>query len=705
MNPASLALFAPGTHTIQMIIRDSGGNFVRSETFTVTVNDPDFIERNVARQWNERNLEAIRIDFPNPTAHARNLFHTSVAMWDAWAAYDPQAVGVIHHENATSGTIAAARDEAISFAAYRVLHDRYQGSVNGSTTTALLDLLMVDLGYNSANTTTIGSSPAAVGNRVAEAVLLFSSNDGWNNLEGFLGGAYTPVNGTLPVAGSGTVMTDPNRWQPLLFENAITQNGQQADLIQSALGPHWGAVRPWALTSLVGGNLHIDPGPPPFLGVGSPTLAAFQQGNVETIARSGLLGPEDGNMIDISPGAYGNSTLGTNDGTGHEENPATGQPYAPNLVNHADFGRILAEFWADGPHSETPPGHWNTLANEVADTPGFQRKFEGLGTELDPLEWDVKTYLALNGAMHDSAIAAWGCKRVYDFVRPVSSIRYMGGLGQSSDIGGPSYHELGLPLVPNLIEVVTAESVTSGRHAGLTIGMIAVRAWTAKIEPKGVHWHHAVDWLPYQRTTFVTPAFPGYVSGHSTFSRAGAEIMTRITGSAFFPGGMGTYTAEAGSLEFDGGPSADIELQWATYYDAADQAGLSRLYGGIHVPADDGPGRVMGSQCGINSWNLAIKYFDGSIEDEPFASRLVQEETQRLHTGLERDPRSLLSDSGNRESGDHSVQQPRRPDLGWRDLGKLHPASPDTRHAEKVLPRDPLARHACAMTHTHPRVS
>ena len=45
----------------------------------------------VARKWNEVLLEAIRNDFARPTVHARNLFHTSIAMYDAWAAYDEQA--------------------------------------------------------------------------------------------------------------------------------------------------------------------------------------------------------------------------------------------------------------------------------------------------------------------------------------------------------------------------------------------------------------------------------------------------------------------------------------------------------------------------------------------------------------------------------------------------------------------------------------
>ena len=96
-----------------------------------------------------------------------------------------------------------------------------------------------------------------------------------------------------------------------------------------------------------------------------------------------------------------------------------------------------------------------------------------------------------------------------------------------------------------------------------------------------------MEWVPYQRPTFVTPAFPGYVSGHSTFSRAAAEVLTSLTGSEYFPGGLGTWTIPAGALEFEAGPTTDIPLQWATYYDAADQAGLSRIYGGIHPPVDD----------------------------------------------------------------------------------------------------------------------
>jgi hypothetical protein len=118
--------------------------------------------------------------------------------------------------------------------------------------------------------------------------------------------------------------------------------------------------------------------------------------------------------------------------------------------------------------------------------------------------------------------------------------------------------------------------------------------------------------VPYQKPTFVSPAFAGYVSGHSTFSRAAAEVLTSITGDPFFPGGMSEWTVDAGALTVEKGPTEPVTLQWATYYDAADQAGVSRIYGGIHITADDFDGRRMGSECGRTAWNLATTYFDGT---------------------------------------------------------------------------------------------
>ena len=581
----------------------------------------------VARYWDEAILAAIRIDTPHPPVHARNLFHLSVAMYDAWAAYDPVAVGCVYRGKHVVADVVAARRESISYAAFRILKERYALSANAFVTQANLDGRLQGLGYATGVTATNLNTAASIGNRIAAEVSRFYLNDGSRQTSSYADapvnqGGYTYLNPELVVANPGAFPVDVNRWQRLKLVVAISQNGIPVEALQNYVGAQWGAVRPFALLRTDPTLPWIDPGPPPLLGTASD--AAFRSNVVEVIRASSHLTTGDNVFLNISPGVFGDSPLGTNDGNGHAVNPSTGQPYATNLVKRGDFTRVLAEFWADGPSSETPPGHWNSLANAVVDHPSFERRIGGVGPVLDDLEWDVKMYFALNAAVHDAACAAWTLKRYYDGWRPLSAIRYMGRLGQSSDPAGPSYHVNGLPVITNLIEVVTAATAQAGgRHEGLTPGKVAVLTWPGEpanpaTQSSGVRWTHADSWVPYQKKTFVTPAFPGYVSGHSTFSRSAAEVLTAMTGSPFFPGGLGVYSAPANAtLTFERGPSQTVSLQWATYFDAADQAGLSRIWGGIHPPADDFGGRVVGAQVGQSAWNLARKYWDASILAEP----------------------------------------------------------------------------------------
>ena len=573
----------------------------------------------VARIWDEQLLALIRQVVPAPGVHARNLFHLSAAMWDAWAAYDPTADGYFVTEKHQAGDVKAARETAISYAAYRILQWRYATVADLQTATAELDQTMAKLCLKTDYTATAGEDPAALGNRIAEAVIAYGHTDGALEDERYVDSSYHPRNEPLVITDPGTVMADPNAWQPLALDKQLSQNGLPIPgKIQTFIGPHWGHVTPFALPASATGT-PIDPGPPPRLGEPASDVD-FKQSAVDVIRYSSQLDPADGVTLDISPATIGNNGLGGNDGHGYSVNPVTGQPYVTHVILRADFQRALSEFWADGPKSETPPGHWNLVANAVSDTPGFAHKIAGQGAELDRLEWDVKLYLTLNGAVHDAAIAAWGLKGYYDSTRPISMIRYMGGLGQSSDPALPSYDAEGLPLVPDLIELITAESSAPGqRHAALAdhVGEIAIFAWRGfPADPatttSGVGWIRAVDWVPYQRSTFVTPAFAGYVSGHSTFSRAAAEAMTAFTGSQYFPGGLSEWTTPAGTLKHEKGPTTDVTLQWASYYDAADQAGISRLYMGIHITADDFEGRKIGAQCGLDAWTLAERYFDGS---------------------------------------------------------------------------------------------
>ncbi len=573
----------------------------------------------VARQWNEALLGAIRLDVPSPTVHARNLFHVSAAMWDAWSAYDEVAVGVFSDEKLTADDPAEARDTAISFAAYRVLESRYLLSAGAEESITGFEQLMRDLCLDSDFADVDGDAPAEAGNRIASIVLAATADDGANETDGYVDPTYRPVNEPLIVGESGTTMAEPNRWQPLEIEGMVAQNGTPlTETVQTFVGSQWGGVGPFAIESGIDGAPPLDPGPPPLLG-DPATDAAYKAGAVEVIRHSATLDPSSGATIDIGPGALGNAGLGSYDSPGWTENPVTGAPYEPNVVALGDFGRAVAEFWADGPQSETPPGHWNVVANAVTDQID-ELRIGGSGPTVDALQWDVKLYLALNGAVHDAAVSAWGAKARYDYARPISMIRYLGGRGQSSDPTGPSYDPAGLPLEADLVEVVTEASSGPGqRHEHLAehVGEVAVRAWSGTPADRendvgGVDWLLAVDWVPYQLPTFVTPAFAGYVSGHSTFSRAAAEVLTSITGSPFFPNGLGEWTVPAGSLEFEAGPETDIVLQWATYADAADQAGRSRLYGGIHPRADDVAGRIMGAQCGQAAWQHAQEFFDGS---------------------------------------------------------------------------------------------
>lgn len=642
-----------------------------------------------AREWNEQLMAAIRINLPNPPAHARNLHHLGTAMYDAWAAYDTTAVGYIYNEKisplpGTPAAIEAARHEAISYAAYRVMRSRFASGQGSATTLANIDNKMLALGYSPTvgqAALTTDPTPAELGKRCGQAILTWGSTDGFsqtaypqayndavnpnmlvvsgstvramsvlgNNGE-FPTEANMPLGVGFPLVANMeqayTHNADPNFWQPLALSASVTQNGiPTPGGVQGFVGVQGLATTPFGLTRTNPLQPWRDIGPPSRLSVPgnpSPTDAGYKAAAMDVLRKSARL--NDQTIIDIGPGGFGNNPIGTDDGTGFPVNPVTGFPYAPNPAKRGDFARVIAEFWADGPNSETPPGHWHVLFNEVSDDPLIVKKIRGVGPTVNDLEWDVKGYLALSGATHDAACAAWSLKRYYHGTRPITMIRYMGTMGQSSNPGGPSYHTQGLPLETDVVEVITAvSSDTGGKHELIWdvytnayvpgvfhIGKIAIYSYPgegrtnppAQLPPvpattqNTIRWMFAKDWLPFQRKTFNTPAFPGYVSGHSTFSRSAAEALTLFTGSSSFPGGFHNQVIPANSMQIDLGPSADVDLQWNTYYDGADQAGQSRRWGGIHPSEDDYPARVLGSDIGKAAYALAEKYWTGTIVNE-----------------------------------------------------------------------------------------
>ena len=572
----------------------------------------------IARRWNEQILAAIRRDIPRPGVHARNLFHASLAIWDAYAAYDAAAVGYLEHEKPSATNVAGAREEAISYATYRVLSHRYASAIGGPVSQACFDAFMQKLGFDPSDDSARGSTPRALGNRIGQTVIETFADDGANEANNYADpDSFEPDSPNLIVDRPGSHATNPAIWQRLVLAKAETQNGIPANAgAQVYIGGHWGNVKPFALERAKPGQPYLNTGTPPSE-LDDDLVAAA----VDVLRRTSQMDVLDDSLIDVSPGAMGNNPLGTNDGHGHPKNPTTGKAYAPHPVKRSDFGRVLAEFWADGPNSETPPGHWNVIANLVADNPAFHHRLYGTGSELDDLSWDVHAYLAINGALHDAAIAAWELKRKYACSRPITLIRYMAEHGQRSDPKAASYDPQGLPLIDGLIELVTPDSCLPGaRHEHLAryVGKIAVRSWRGEpgnhvTDVAGVDWILGVEWIPYQRRTFVTPAFPGYVSGHSTFSRAAATVLAGLTGSEYFPEGFASYSFAPGYLFFEQGPSAPVSLEWANYYDAADQAGQSRLWGGIHISSDDFEGRRMGSEIG----RIALEKVGALFEPAP----------------------------------------------------------------------------------------
>ena len=613
----------------------------------------------VARQWNELLLESIRRDFARPTIHARNLFHTSLGMWDTWAVYSDTACTFLLGQTVdgfecafdsvpTPDDVSAARNEALSYMAYRLLSHRFANSPSAGLLQMAYDAHMDSLGYdkNVVAQDYVNGNPAALGNYVAQCIINFGLQDGSNEQNGYANQRYAPVNPPMivDVPGNNTLL-DWNRWQPLSLDLFIDQSGNEIPgSTPPFLSPEWGQVSPFALSEAdkvtynrddFDYEVYHDPGMPPLMDTTGVIDSEYYRWNfVTTMLWSSQLDPTDGVMWDISPASIGNrnelpATVADystfydqmNGGTineGHAINPATGQPYAPNMVPRADYARVLAEFWADGPNSETPPGHWFTLLNYVSDHEDLEKKFMGEGPVLDDLEWDVKSYFMMGGAMHDAAVSTWGIKGWHDFLRPISAIRAMASKGQSTDPGGMSYHPAGLPLIPGKVEVILSGDPLAGVNDEF-VGDMKIKAWrghnainNVDVDEAGVDWILASEWEPYQRPSFVTPPFAGYISGHSTFSRAAAEILTSLTGDAYFPGGMGIFTAEQDEfLVFEDGPSVNIELQWATYQDAADESGLSRIWGGIHPPCDDIPGRKNGIVIGQDVFAKALTYFNG----------------------------------------------------------------------------------------------
>ncbi|MCS0628145.1 vanadium-dependent haloperoxidase [Telluria mixta] len=451
--------------------------------------------------WNQTALQAIRNAKPGPPMAARSLAVMHTSMYNAWAAYSPVAVQTPHGPRVRrpeSEQVADNKTMAMSHAAYRVLLDQFP------TQKALFDSYMASLGYDLANQTDL-ASPQGIGQALAAAMLDYCHKDGSNQLGNLTPGGvpyadytgYVSQNPPLVVAQPTPVaaMPAPGNWQPLTYTNA-----SGAVVTPVYLAACWGNMTPFALASAD----QYRPGPP--AAAGTPEYAAQAQ-----------------HIVDVQAAL-------------------------------TERQKVIAEYWADGPASELPPGHWCLLAQSVSTRDGNSD------------DQDVLLFFALANALSDAAIAAWDAKRAYDSERPITAVRYL----------------------------MQGKTITGYGPLGVAGGLRQIAGET---------------WVPYQPATFPTPPFPEHVSGHSTFSAAAAEVLRRFTGSDAFGS---SYTKPAHSMAIEPAlPSSDVTLNWATFSAAADEAGLSRVYGGIHFDNANVAGKDLGRKVGALVFNKAQRYWMG----------------------------------------------------------------------------------------------
>ena len=446
----------------------------------------------VVVRWNEMVLDSVRNSHLGPPMVARAIAVVNTCMYDAWAAYDATAAGTRYQgglRRPPAERTVANKSEAISYAAHRAAVDLF------GDRRPQLDAFMASLGYDPNR---VGSTAARVGVTACAAVLDHRDHDLSNEADHYADwSGYRPLNQPMVVARplDPATVRDPNRWQPLTYPD---RSG--ATVTPGFLGAHWGYVQPFAL------------------------IAGFQY-------RSGN-----------PPARYGSSTYA-----------AQAREVLDITANLTDHQKAIAEYWADGPNSEQPPGHWNLFGQFVSRR------------DHHTLDQDAKMFFALTNAILDASIAAWDDKRAFDYVRPITAIRYL-YRGQQ------------------------------------------VRSWPAA--GGSSRYIDGATWTPYQATWFPTPPFPEYASGHSAFSSAAAEVLRRFTGSDAF-GASFVFPAGTSKVEPGLAPRQDEVLAWPTFSAAADEAGVSRRYGGIHFKQGDLDGRVLGRTVGGQVWQKASRCFTG----------------------------------------------------------------------------------------------
>jgi hypothetical protein len=188
--------------------------------------------------WNNAAMEAARDDNSGPLVMVRALAMMHTAMFDAWAEYDTAAqptLGAIHRRPQGERTT-ENKQEAVSFAAYRVLADLFPSCA------AKFGRLIATLGYDPNSGLADKDKPEAIGIRAAGLILDYRHHDGANQLGDLHPGGYSDYTG-YATTNTPDVIRDPDRWQPLHDE----QNGKS--VTQAFYMPQWGLVKPFGFDS------------------------------------------------------------------------------------------------------------------------------------------------------------------------------------------------------------------------------------------------------------------------------------------------------------------------------------------------------------------------------------------------------------------------------------------------------------------------
>ncbi|MFM6660112.1 MAG: vanadium-dependent haloperoxidase [Microcystis panniformis] len=349
----------------------------------------------VASDWIGAATQGVRNQPQGPTVASRLYGILGTAMYDAWSAYEATPISTVLGDTLqrpTSENTQANKEEAISFAAYRVLTELLP------TQTANLTARMNSLGYDPNNTSTDTTTAAGIGNTIAATLMNARRNDGSNQLNNYVDtiGYSTP--------NTPTQVVDIELWTP---ESVPIDSGSP---LQRYLTPHWGTVQSFSLTD----NAQYRP----------PEIIRFlSDRNASADLQAGTITRADGTVVPISAALVG-----------VDINPAFIQQAVDVVAfsaNLTDEQKLIAEFWEDGPGTPFPPGTWMEFGQDIS-----QR-------DNNTLDEDVQLFFALGNAVMDAGIATWEAKLSYNSARPVRVIRELGRLGLiGTDSNGDGVFEI-----------------------------------------------------------------------------------------------------------------------------------------------------------------------------------------------------------------------------------------------------------------------